>query len=139
MAYRFNNRDDEDSFIDDNGDHHLAAYTRDGRAYYADRRMTKLSASSSIHGSSAAMLKLRNFAESVSVIQGLGETTRAFIKTLKKDEVLALCVSDELRPFARCHLDDLEKARGGNRAAAARAIFTLVKDFLFAEIQKRGA
>lgn len=139
MSNHFKSRDDEDSFIDDNGDHHLAAYDSEGRAYYADRRMAKFSASGSIPGSSAAMLKLRNFAESVSVIQGLGETTRGFIKTLKKDEVLALCVSDELRPFARCHLEDIEKARGGNKAAATRAIFTLVKDFLFAEIQKRGA
>lgn len=39
MDYGFNSRDDEDSFIDDNGDHHLANYDSQGRAYYADRRL----------------------------------------------------------------------------------------------------
>jgi hypothetical protein len=34
MSYYFNNEDD---FIDDNGDHHLASYDSAGRAYYADR------------------------------------------------------------------------------------------------------
>ncbi len=37
MTYTFNNADDENGFIDDKGDHNLASYDSDGRAYYKDR------------------------------------------------------------------------------------------------------
>lgn len=146
MSNRFNSRDDEDSFIDDNGDHHLANYDSKGRAYYADHSMAlglskrDRALNQAVGDAHRASEKLAAFSSTVADTKGLGEVTRAFIKKLGKDEILALCISDALQPFARgCREADFEKAKAGNKAAAERALFMMVKDYLYADVQKRAA
>lgn len=146
MNYRFNSRADEDSFIDDNGDHHLANYDSQGRAYYADRQMARTPAkrtvalAGAVSKTGSVIERLKAHSLTITEDKGIGQRAHDFIRGLKKDEILALCISDELRPFDRgLHREDMAKARKGNKAAANRIIPMMVKDFLYADLKKRMA